>query len=250
MKLRVSAVQYPFTYDKDFYIREGREAVYRKELYVFNADQPVKACIRPYTSRDFGDLIRIQQESFPPPFPSELWWNEDQLMNHIELFPQGAMCVEIAGAVVASMTSLLVEFDPDHADHTWEQITDEGYIRNHNPEGDTLYVVDICALPAYRKLGLGKLLMQSMYEVVVELRLKRLLGGGRIPGYHRHAAQLSAGQYVDAVLKGSLKDPVLTFLLRCGRTPLKLVAGYLEDEESLSFAMLMEWRNPFKREPI
>ncbi|NOU93832.1 GNAT family N-acetyltransferase [Paenibacillus sp. LMG 31456] len=219
--------------------------MYSKELYVFEQDQPVKALVRSYTKYDFTDLIAIQQQSFPPPFPSELWWNEEQLMNHTTLFPEGALCVEIEGKPVASITGLLVNFEPEHADHTWEEITDCGYIRNHNPSGDTLYIVDICAIPAYRKLGLGKLLMQSMYEVVIALNLKRLLGGGRIPGYSKYADRMTAEQYTAAVVEGRLKDPVLTFLMRCGRMPVKLVQGYLEDEESLNYAMLMEWRNPF-----
>ena len=220
--------------------------MYRKELYVFDRERPVKAVVRSYTREDFQGLIQIQQESFPPPFPSELWWNEAQLDNHVTLFPQGALCVEIDGRPVASSTALLIDWDPSDADHSWEQITDCGYITNHRPGGNTLYIVDICAAPAYRKLGLGKLLMQSMYEVVVALNLKRLLGGGRIPGYHLHAGEMSPESYAEAVLAGALKDPVMTFLLRCGRTPVKLVPGYLEDEESLNYAMLMEWRNPFR----
>ncbi|WP_028548268.1 GNAT family N-acetyltransferase [Paenibacillus sp. UNC451MF] len=219
--------------------------MYRKELYVFDKDRPIKACVRSYTRADFADLIRIQQQSFPPPFPSELWWNEEQLNQHITLFPQGALCVEVDGVVAASITGLLIDFDPNHADHTWEEITDSGYIRNHNASGNTLYVVDICALPDFRKLGLGKLLMQSMYEVVIDMKLKRLLGGGRIPGYHLHAASMPAEEYVEAVIQGKLKDPVLTFLLRCGRTPVKLISGYLDDQDSHHYAMLMEWKNPF-----
>jgi ribosomal protein S18 acetylase RimI-like enzyme len=218
---------------------------YRKELYVFDGDRPVKAVIRTYREADFAGLIRIQQESFPPPFPAELWWNEEQLLNHVTRFPEGALCVEVEGELAASMTGLRVRFDPQHAEHTWEEITDSGYIRNHDPEGETLYIVDICVRPAYRKLGLGKWLMLSMYEVVVQLGLKRLLGGGRIPGYHRHADSMSAEDDVEAVMAGRLKDPVMTFLLRCGRTPVKLIPGYLEDEESRGYAMLMEWRNPF-----
>ncbi|WP_282935396.1 GNAT family N-acetyltransferase [Paenibacillus sp. RC67] len=219
--------------------------MYRKELFVFDNDRPVPACVRSYTQADFADLIRIQEESFPPPFPSELWWNEEQLNQHITLFPQGALCVELEGRAVASITGLLIDFDPDHAHHTWEEVTDGGYIRNHNDNGNTLYIVDICALPAYRKLGLGKLLMQSMYEVVIQLGVKRLLGGGRIPGYHLHASSMTAEQYVEAVIEGKLRDPVLTFLMRCGRTPVKLISGYLDDEDSHHYAMLMEWRNPF-----
>lgn len=117
--------------------------MYRKEFYVFDQDKPTKAIIRNYEEKDFKDLILIQQESFPPPFPSELWWNEEQLENHIGLFQQGALCIEVDGEMAGSMTALIVNFDPDHPNHTWEEITDNGYIRNHNPEGNTLYVVDI-----------------------------------------------------------------------------------------------------------
>jgi hypothetical protein len=87
--------------------------------------------------------------------------------------------------------------------------------------------------------------MQSMYEVVVQLGLERLLGGGRLPGYSKVAHEMTAERYVKEVMSGKLKDPVMTFLLRCGRLPLAVVPGYLEDEESLGYAALMEWRNPF-----
>jgi len=218
---------------------------YYKQLYVTGPDGHRKAVIRNYRPDDFAELIEIQKESFPPPFPSELWWNEEQLTNHVTLFPEGALCVEVDGVLAGSMTGLIVRFDPEHPDHTWEEITDGGYIRNHDPEGDTLYVVDICIRPAYRKLGLGYWLMQAMYDVVVHHGLVRLLGGGRMPGYHRYAKDMTAEQYVQAVVEGKLQDPVITFLLRAGRVPIGIAKGYLEDEESLHHAVLMEWRNPF-----
>jgi len=176
--------------------------MYRKELYVFDQDKPVKAMIRNYTPDDFDELIRIQQESFPPPFPSELWWNKEQLTNHVTLFPEGAVCVEVDGVLAGSITGLLVTFDPAHPDHTWEEVTDSGYIRNHDPNGDTLYIVDICIRPSHRKLGLGKWMMQAMYELVVHKGLKRLLGGGRMPGYGRYADQMTAEAYLEKVVAG------------------------------------------------
>jgi ribosomal protein S18 acetylase RimI-like enzyme len=218
---------------------------YYKTLYVYDDHLPKRAVIRNYAEADFKELIEVQQESFPPPYPAELWWNEQQLMNHIQLFPLGVLCIEVEGVIAGSMTGLLVEFDPAHPHHTWAGITDDGYIRNHNPDGNTLYVVDICVRPVYRKLGLGQMLMQAMYEVVVHLGLKRLVGCGRMPRYHQYAAELSAEAYVQRVLTGEIHDPVITFLLRCGRTPLAVVPGYLEDEESLGNGLLMEWRNPF-----
>ncbi|MDN4091306.1 GNAT family N-acetyltransferase [Brevibacillus agri] len=219
--------------------------MYRKELYVFEGDKPRKAVIRNYNRSDFFELIQIQAESFPPPFPSELWWNQEQLTNHITLFPEGAICVEVDGVLAGSMTGLLVPFDPAHPEHQWADVTDNGYIRNHDPDGDTLYIVDICIRPSHRKLGLGQLMMQAMYELVVQKGLKRLLGGGRMPGYGRYAGEWTPEQYVERVIAGEVKDPVITFLMRCGRVPVQIVPNYLEDEESRNYAVLMEWKNPF-----
>jgi len=219
---------------------------YRKKLWIKSGQQNLEAVVRNYQKSDFKELIKIQAESFPPPFPSELWWNESQLANHVTLFPDGALCIEINGELAGSMTGLIVDFDPNHPNHTWEEITDNGYIRNHNPNGNTLYVVDICIRPKYRKLDLGKWLMQSMYEVVVYYNLDRLLGGGRMPGFHKYANLLSAEEYLQQVIEGKVYDPVITFLLRCGRIPIGVVENYLEDDESCNYAALMEWKNPFK----
>lgn len=219
-----------------------------KRLYVFDGSRPKEAIIRTYGPSDFDALIEVQRESFPPPFPSELWWNKEQLTEHVIRFPQGALCVEIEGRIVGSITGLLVNSAALDASevHNWVAVTDDGYIRNHAPDGDTLYIVDICIRPSYRTYGLGKWLMQSMYEIVVQLGLAKLLGGGRMPGYGKHADTTTVEAYVQAVLAGELKDPVITFLLRCGRTPVEVVENYLEDEQSRNNALIMEWRNPFR----
>jgi len=220
--------------------------MYRKTQYVVQEGKLVLATLRNYNVNDFEGLIEIQRESFPLPFPSELWWNREQLMSHVELFPQGAICVEIDGKLVGSITSLLVDFDPENPQHTWEEVTDSGYIRTHLRDAKTLYIVDVSVKPSFRKLDLGKLLIQSMYERVIEDKLERVLGGGRMSGYHLHADAFSPEQYVEAVVAGELRDPVISFLLRCGRTPVAIVANYLDDKESLNYGLLMEWRNPFK----
>jgi ribosomal protein S18 acetylase RimI-like enzyme len=215
-----------------------------KHIRVTDGVRMVPALIRNYVPADFDGLIEVQAQSFPPPFPPELWWNKVQLSEHVNRFPEGALCVEIDGRVAGSLTSLRMTVrDGDR--HDWASVTDKGYIRNHEPEGDTLYVVDICVAPAYRKFGLGKWLMHSMYETVVYLGCRRLLGGGRMPGYHLIAGEVTPERYVEEVTEGRRKDPVLTFLLRCGRLPIGVVPGYLEDEESKGYAALMEWRNPF-----
>ncbi|GAA3326818.1 hypothetical protein GCM10020331_064290 [Ectobacillus funiculus] len=53
--------------------------------------------------------------------------------------------------------------------------------------------------------------MQAMYDVVLHLNLERLAGGGRMPGYHTVASQLTPEQYLQRVVTGTLYDPVITF---------------------------------------
>ncbi|RUS46837.1 GNAT family N-acetyltransferase [Cohnella sp. AR92] len=216
-----------------------------KQWMAYDGQRFVPAVIRNYNESDFAGLIDVQALSFPPPFPSELWWNEEQLSEHVSRFPEGALCVEMEGRIVGSMTALRRTFREGDR-HDWASVTDNGYIRNHEPDGDTLYVVDICVAPAYRRFGLGKWLMQAMYETVVHLGCDRLLGGGRMPGYQKAAAGMTPEEYVNQVKTGERTDPVLTFLLRCGRMPVGVVRDYLEDEQSGNNAALMEWRNPFE----
>ncbi|WP_046181345.1 GNAT family N-acetyltransferase [Domibacillus tundrae] len=218
---------------------------YYQEYFAFKDEKPVKAIIRNYTEKDFDALIGVQKECFPPPFPEELWWDKEQLANHVQLFPEGAFCIEINKDIVGSMTALIVDYKQGDT-HSWEEMTDNGCIRNHNSSGNTLYVVDISVKPAYRKLGIAKKMMQAMYETVVHLNLDRLLGGGRMPGYHKYANKLTPEQYIQKVTEGELNDPVITFLMRCGRVPVDVMGNYLKDAESLNCAALMEWKNPFK----
>jgi ribosomal protein S18 acetylase RimI-like enzyme len=222
--------------------------MYGKEQYVFKDGKPVKAVVRPYTEADFEALIDVQRASFPPPFPEELWWSKDQLANHIKLYPQGALCVEVEGGMAGSITGLLTDFDAAAPHHNWSEATADGSITNHNPCGKTLYIADICISPDYRKMDLGRLLMQAFYERAIHDGLDRVLCGGRMPGYSKHADELSPDAYLTQVVSGELKDPVVSFFLRCGRTPVYVIADYLEDAESLNHAALMEWRNPFKQE--
>ncbi|MBO7746030.1 GNAT family N-acetyltransferase [Paenibacillus sp. MWE-103] len=217
----------------------------RKQMIVFLNGNPIEIVIRNYTFSDFSGMIEIQKLCFPPPYPAELWWNEAQLREHVTRFPEGALCAEHDGKLIGSMTGLVVNCDALRGDHRWETVTDRGYIRTHDPGGDTLYIADICVVPEMRKAGIGKWLMQSMYETVVHLGLKRLLGGGRMPSYHRYADVVAPDDYLAGIVAGRYRDPVITFLLRCGRMPIGTVAGYLDDEESRDYAALMEWRNPF-----
>ncbi|WP_139488633.1 GNAT family N-acetyltransferase [Brevibacillus dissolubilis] len=217
-----------------------------RDMYVFMENRPVLVRVRNYTEADFDELIEIQRECFPPPFPEELLWNKEQLHNHVTLFPEGAFCVEFDGMIIGSITTLMVGSEDGGVRHqSWEDVTDNGYIRNHDAKGDSVYAVDISVRPKYRKYGFGKILIDAICSLVIHMGLKRVFGGCRMPMYCHHAEQMTPEDYMDLVLKGELNDPVVTFLLRCGHIPVSIVPNYLDDPESCDYGVIFEWRNPF-----
>lgn len=198
--------------------------------------------VRTYTMNDFDDLLTIQKESFPPPFPEDLWWKQDHIKAHTEIFPQGGLIAWVGNEPAGSATSLITNLDG--SDHTWEEIADDGYIRKtHDPDGDTLYGIDVCVRPKYRGFGVAKALYDERKALVERLGLKRYVAGCRIPDFHHAPKDMRAEEYVAEVQSGKRKDQVLTFMLKQGLTVIQIIPEYLEDDESRNCGVLVEWQN-------
>lgn len=198
--------------------------------------------VRPYTLADWDALFRIQRECFPPPFPVDQIWSREQIETHLRLFPEGALCALVDGEVVGSCTCLIIQFDPHHPGHTWSAVTGDGWITPHNPEGDTLYGVDMGVRPDFRGKGVARAMYQARFDLVRRLGLTRFMAGGRMPGYQRYADRLSPEAYAAEVVAGRIVDPVITPQLKAGLKPVFVVHQYLTDEESGNNALLLEWR--------
>jgi predicted amidohydrolase/GNAT superfamily N-acetyltransferase len=128
--------------------------------------------------------------------------------------------------------------------HSWREIADDGFIRNHDSEGDTLYGIEVMVDPEHRSMKIGRRLYEARKDLCRRLNLKRILVGGRLPNYHKHASDMRVAEYVDAVMDKQLEDPVLTFQLKNGFTVKRIIKNYLpDDEQSAYYATLMEWVN-------
>ncbi|MBA3684447.1 MAG: GNAT family N-acetyltransferase [Planctomycetes bacterium] len=203
------------------------------------------ARLRSYRPGDLEQLVAIQRECFPPPFPAELWWTKAQIASHCHLFPEGALCAEAEdGSLVGSATAHLLRWDPQDPDHTWAEAADGGMLANHEPDGDTLYGVDVAVRPAWRGRGIARQFYQARFALVRSRGLRRFLAGSRISGYHLHRDRLSPEAYAAEVVAGRLSDPVVTPQLRAGLVPVRVVRGYLPDAEASDCALLMQWQNP------
>lgn len=196
--------------------------------------------VRPLRREDYEALVRLQKKCFPG-IPT---WLPEHLDSQLHHFPEGQIGIELDGELVASASSLIVDFDDYDAWHSWQEISDRGYIRNHDPEGDTLYGIKIMVDPELRGYRLSRRLYEARKQIARELNLKRIIVGGRIPGYAAHADRMTAREYVEQVIARSLFDPVLTAQLANGFSLQGLIANYLpSDEDSRGYATFLEWRN-------
>jgi len=148
------------------------------------------------------------------------------------------------GNIIGSASSLIIDWDDYSESAKWSAITGYGTFSTHNPLGKTLYGGDMCVAPSARRRGVGSLLYEARKGIVRESGLKRLLTGGRIPGYAEVAQSMTPQEYVAEVVRGRRKDPTLSFQLANGLIVLDVVPEYLEDPESRGYATLLEWLNP------
>ena len=197
---------------------------------------------------DIHKIVGLQKESFPYLARYGNIWHPEELESHLRIFPQGQfVAVEPDGTVVGSATTLIVSLVSEHAEHTWKEITADGMITNHNPNGDSLYGVDISTHPKHRHEGIGSMLYDARKKLTTELNLRRMISGGRLFNYCEYADMMSALEYANKVIRGELRDPVLSFELDNGFKFIKILPNYLDDTRSLNYASFIEWQNPAYR---
>ncbi|MGB0385660.1 MAG: GNAT family N-acetyltransferase [Ardenticatenaceae bacterium] len=188
-------------------------------------------------------LEQLQRDCFPTLGDEELML-EAHFLNHCRLFPEGNFVALDGARVVGLGSGFFIDFDFEHADHSFLEIIDGGYYSHHDPDGDYYYGADISVHPACRGRGIGRMLYNARKGVVKQYNRKGIVAGGLLPGYATYKEQMSVHDYVDQVIAGDLYDGTLTFQLRNGFVVRSLLKDYLEDSASDNWATLIVWENP------
>jgi hypothetical protein len=188
--------------------------------------------IRNTEPEDIPRIVDLQKESYPYLAPYGNIWRSEELESHLCIFPQGQfVAVEPDGTIVGSASTFIVSLEPQYAEHTWKDITADGLFTTHNTSGDS-------------HEGIGAMIIYRWKELVVKLNLRRMIGGGRLFNYTEYADRMTPYEYTEKVIKGELKDLVLTFELDIGFKFVKILPNYLSDVRSLNYASFIEWVNP------
>ncbi len=197
--------------------------------------------VRTLRRDDYKDLLAVTQEVYAAIGDT---WTQRQFNRLISLFPEGQICVEDKGKVVAFALSIMLKYEDLDDNHTYNDIIGNHQFDTHNAAGDILYGIEICVSPEVQNLRLGRRLYDARKELCENLNLRGIIVGGRMPNYHKHAEELDARGYLEKVKTKSIYDPVLSFQLSNDFHIRTVVKGYLPyDSESKAFAVLLEWNN-------
>lgn len=190
---------------------------------------------------DYDEIKKIMDLLYPDMGGA---WPEKKFRRQLSTFPNGQICIEDNGRVVAAAFSLVVDYDKFGDRHTYDQITGNAWLTTHDPNGDVLYGMEVVVLPEYQGMRLGRRLYEARKELCQSLNLKSIVAGGRIPNYENHAKEMSPQKYIEMVKKKEIYDPILTFQLSNDFEVKRVLKNYLpEDKQSKGYATLLEWTN-------
>ena len=193
---------------------------------------------------DVPRLVELNHAAYPDLLEDGVVFDESQIRSHLAVFPRGQLVAELDGRIVGAIATMIVPRAIDPLEqHTWMGVTDGGTFVRHDADGDTLYLADIYVDSAAWGRGVGRSLYGALFDLCRELRLRRVVAGGRLYDYSDHAAHMTPQEYVARVLRGELRDRVLVSQIRAGFEVRGLLQNYLHDWRSQHWATLLVWNN-------
>ena len=130
---------------------------------------------------------------------SDVFWTHQQIEKLIAIFPEGQFVTVVDEKIVGCALSIIVDYDLVKNDHTYARVTGNETFDTHNPNGNILYGIEVFIHPDYRGLRLGRRMYDYRKELCERLNLKAIMFGGRIPNYHKYAADMRPKEYIQKV---------------------------------------------------
>ena len=122
------------------------------------------AAIRQVTPADLAACHFLEVACFPPAEAAPI----ENICRRIELFPEGFLIAEQAGALIGMVNSGATDDD---------DINDEGFKRliNHDSAGANIVIFSLAVLPVYQRQGIATQLMRAFIERSRQLSKRRIL---------------------------------------------------------------------------
>jgi len=202
---------------------------------------------------DYADQLAALQKIIFPTLTEDELFSAANYRKHIEIFPDGQFMAVLrhpirGEIVVGACSAIRTTFDFDHIQHKFTEITGDGWLTTHDPDGDWLYGIDMSVHPKFRRRRVATRLYTARENLTKRLNLRGELAGGMLPGYDRHRKKHTIESYVDAVAARKLNDPTLTAQLKQGFAVNGILYDHITDPRSDNCAALIVRGNPNFRE--
>ena len=194
--------------------------------------------------RAIADLVRRVYDDMPA-------YTHGEIRGQINNYPEGCFVAKLDGKLVGYCATMRLSERVAFSNHSWDEVTGNGFGSRHNAKGDWLYGYEMCVDPKTRGTRIGRRLYEERRALAERLDLTGIVFGGRMPGFARATRRKrnraeTAEHYLDMVLEGKIHDPVLRFQLANGFEAQGVIEAYLpEDKASKANAVRMVWRNPY-----
>ena len=193
---------------------------------------------------DIAELVRRAYVDLPP-------YKLGEIRGQLNNYRQGCFVAKLDGVIVGYCASMRLKANVAMSDHSWDEVTGNGFGSRHDPTGDWLYGYEMCVDPKVRGTRIGRRLYEERRALAERLDLSGIVFGGRMPNLAnamRRKRNRAEGpeDYLEKVVDNKIHDPVLRFQLANGFEPQGILENYLpEDKRSKAFAVRMVWRNPY-----
>jgi len=190
------------------------------------------------TAPEHADRLEELQRIVFPTLADEQRFKAQHYLHHVEMFPDGQLCV-VDGERVVGMTSTVRMDLEGAAEHSFADVIQGGWLSSHQPEGRWLYGADVGTHPDYRGRGIARALYAARHEVVRRLGLEGQVTVGMPSGYGEVAATMPAERYYQEVVSGARRDPTVSVQMRIGFEPRGLLSGYIDDPVCGGYGVLL-----------
>jgi predicted amidohydrolase/GNAT superfamily N-acetyltransferase len=200
--------------------------------------------VRNATLKDVPDIVALSERVYTP--LNMETYSPAAVRGQINNFAHGQIVVLVGSTLVGYCATFRIAEKIAFKEHTWHEITGNGYASRHDINGDWLYGMEVCIDDQYRGYRIGQRLYNERKKICEGLGLKGVVFAGRIPNLAKRIGKFKTVEnYVDQVVHKKIKDPVLSFQLRNGFEVLGIMKNYLPDDvQSMGFAAHMAWYNP------
>ncbi len=152
----------------------------------------------------------------------------DAMNSRFKIFPEGVLGVLNSGDLMGFSTSMILDdlftnMEPeDYGVYNWNKATNYGYIRNHNPNGQILYIVSVAA----KKYG--RLLVQAQCDLAIRKKLSKVILCSRVPEFAKYYAYKYNANYKEIKLLVKKCNDINTIANELGINVLKEIQQYIK----------------------